>query len=101
MLPAKAKEERKYPHVTADPTWMRLIISHRSHVVSQILCSSNTTNPVQPASVAIQSYSKLSYVLTARNILTLLLLDTLCALQLFHEVPLPIYDSTQINKYHC
>lgn len=50
VLPVKAKEERKYPHVTADLTWMRLIISYRSHLVSEILCSSNTINPVQQAS---------------------------------------------------
>lgn len=37
VLPGKAKEERKYPHVTADVTWMRLIISGRSRVVSVIL----------------------------------------------------------------
>lgn len=27
VLPVKAKEERKYPHVTAELTWMRLIMS--------------------------------------------------------------------------
>lgn len=47
MLPVKAREERKYPHVTADLTWMRLIMGDRSHVVSEILC---TPNPVQQAS---------------------------------------------------
>lgn len=46
VLPEKAKEERKYPHVTADPTWMRLITATASYAPSP-----NAPNPTLSADV--------------------------------------------------
>lgn len=48
VLPEKAKEERKYPHVTADPTWMRLITATASYALSP-----NTPHPAHSESYAL------------------------------------------------
>lgn len=87
VLPVKAKEERKYPHVTADLTWMRLIIS--SYDSEQILYRGSLPLSPMLACLKLQEHSTL-----------LLLLDIICALQLLREVLFPICDSTPINKYN-